>query len=86
MKVTHQNQQYKVSRESQDEWRLTSVAKPRESITLSSQQMRVAGFGKIVEAKQGTESEMEKAYEEYFESLAEGEEALSFAEFREALL
>lgn len=28
---------------------------------------------------------MEKAYEEYFESLAEGEEALSFAEFVEAL-
>ena len=49
MKVTHQNQQYKVSRESQDEWRLTSVEKPRESITLSSQQMRVAGFGHIVE-------------------------------------
>lgn len=28
---------------------------------------------------------MEKAYEEYFEGLAEGEEALSFAEFKEAL-
>ncbi|EAP1002275.1 hypothetical protein D6F54_15725 [Salmonella enterica] len=28
---------------------------------------------------------MEKAYEEYFESLADGEEALSFAEFVEAL-
>lgn len=53
MKVTHQNQQYKVSRESQDEWRLTSVEKPRESITLSSQQMRVAGFGDIVEATNG---------------------------------
>lgn len=53
MTVTHQNQQYKVSRESQDEWRLTSVAKPRESITLSSQQMRVAGFEHIVEAANG---------------------------------
>ncbi len=29
---------------------------------------------------------MDKAYEEYFESLAEGDEALSFAEFVEALL
>ncbi len=28
---------------------------------------------------------MEQAYEEYFYSLAEGEEALSFAEFVEAL-
>jgi hypothetical protein len=28
---------------------------------------------------------MEKAYEEYFESLTDGEEALSFAEFVEAL-
>lgn len=29
---------------------------------------------------------MEKAYEEYFEGLADGEEALSFAEFVEVLL
>lgn len=28
---------------------------------------------------------MEKAYEEYFDSLANGEEALSFAEFVEAM-
>ncbi len=28
---------------------------------------------------------MEKAYEEYFEGLADGEGALSFAEFKEAL-
>lgn len=28
---------------------------------------------------------MEKAYEEYFGGLADGEEALSFAEFKEAL-
>ncbi|EBL1617506.1 hypothetical protein D1X47_09325 [Salmonella enterica] len=28
---------------------------------------------------------MKKAYEEYFEGLADGEEALSFAEFVEAL-
>lgn len=31
------------------------------------------------------EDEMEKAYEEYFEGLADGEEALSFTEFVEAL-
>lgn len=29
---------------------------------------------------------MEKAYEEYFEGLADGEEAFSFAEFVEVLL
>ncbi|EFD5004422.1 hypothetical protein F2I40_20190 [Escherichia coli] len=28
---------------------------------------------------------MEKAYEEYFEGLAEGEEALNFSEFKQAL-
>ncbi|GJH50623.1 hypothetical protein ECZC02_14360 [Escherichia coli] len=28
---------------------------------------------------------MEKAYEEYFEGLVEGEEALSFSEFKQAL-
>lgn len=28
---------------------------------------------------------MEKAYEEYFDGLAEGEEALSFREFKQAL-
>lgn len=28
---------------------------------------------------------MEKAYEEYFDGPADGEEALSFAEFKEAL-
>ncbi|AXD04634.1 hypothetical protein DQ010_25580 [Salmonella enterica subsp. enterica serovar Oranienburg] len=28
---------------------------------------------------------MEKAYEDYFNSLAEGEEALSFSEFKQAL-
>lgn len=33
----------------------------------------------------GKEGEMEKAYEEYFDGLADGEEALSFAEFKEAL-
>ncbi|EMO7867125.1 hypothetical protein WDR94_004222 [Citrobacter amalonaticus] len=33
----------------------------------------------------GKGKSMEKAYEEYFEGLAKGEEALSFAEFKEAL-
>ncbi|HFZ2328057.1 hypothetical protein M4W13_07280 [Citrobacter cronae] len=40
---------------------------------------------KFTNQPQGIEGEMEKAYEEYFESLAKGEEALSFAEFKEAL-
>ena len=50
MTVTHQNRKYTVTRQSQQEWRLTSVEKPRESITLSSQQMRVAEFGHVLEA------------------------------------
>jgi hypothetical protein len=39
----------------------------------------------ISRAKQQQEFEMEKAYEEYFNSLAEGEEALSFSEFVRAV-
>lgn len=78
MVVTHNNQQYKVTKQSSDEWRLTSVEKPREYVALSTRQMCIAGFSHIVES----DGEMGKAYEEYFQALAEGEEALSFAEFR----
>lgn len=44
MKVTHNKQQYNVTKQSQDEWRLTSVEKPREYVVLSTRQMRVAGL------------------------------------------
>jgi len=39
----------------------------------------------IHKAKQQQGFEMEKAYEEYFNSLAEGDEALSFTEFVQAV-
>lgn len=48
--VTHNKQQYSVTKQSQDEWRLTSVERPRDSITLSAQHMREAGFGHIVDS------------------------------------
>ncbi len=50
-----------------------------------------AGFCSATPALRGNEVNMdfdaimEKAYEEYFEGLAEGEEALSFSEFKQAL-
>lgn len=44
----------------------------------------IKGFGPFTNPLNGGHT-MDKAYEEYFESLAEGEEALSFAEFVEAL-
>jgi|GEM_PF-293077 len=50
MQVIHNNQQYKVSRLGPDEWRLTSVEKPRESITMSAQHMNVAGFQQFTNA------------------------------------
>ncbi|HCN9586300.1 TPA: hypothetical protein N7B82_000798 [Escherichia coli] len=50
-----------------------------------------AGFCSATPALRGNEVNMDfdaimkKAYEEYFEGLAEGEEALSFSEFEQAL-
>ncbi len=50
-----------------------------------------AGFCSATPALRGNEVSMdfdtimEKAYEEYFEGLAEGEEALSFSDFKQAL-
>lgn len=45
----------------------------------------LSGIKRSGSREDGKGKSMEKAYEEYFNSLAEGEEALSFAEFKEAL-
>lgn len=45
----------------------------------------VAGWKETQVSDMDFDSIMEKAYEEYFEGLAEGEEALSFSEFKQAL-
>ncbi|HAN8704293.1 TPA: hypothetical protein IGN17_002477 [Escherichia coli] len=44
-----------------------------------------AGVDVLAAGKTAKVMKMEKAYEEYFDGLAEGEEALSYAEFVEAL-
>ena len=46
---------------------------------------RVAGWKETQVSDMDFDTIMEKAYEEYFEGLAEGEEALSFSEFKQAL-
>ena len=45
----------------------------------------VAGWKEIQVSDMDFDAIMEKAYEEYFEGLAKGEEALSFSEFIQAL-
>lgn len=45
----------------------------------------VAGWKETQVSDMDFDTIMEKAYEEYFEGLAEGEEALSFSEFKQAL-
>lgn len=45
----------------------------------------VAGWKEIQVSDMDFDAIMKKAYEEYFEGLAEGEEALSFGEFKQAL-
>ncbi len=44
----------------------------------------VAGWKETQVSDMDFDTIMEKAYEEYFEGLAEGEEALSFSEFKQA--
>lgn len=44
MTVTHNGKQYTASKLNDNEWKLSSVDKPRESITLNRQQMHVAGL------------------------------------------
>ncbi|WP_312412396.1 hypothetical protein [Pseudescherichia sp.] len=51
--VTHNCKQYTVKRcaLNDNQWRLTSVDKPREQITLNRWQMHIAGFGHLTEMK-----------------------------------
>lgn len=49
MTVTHNGKQYTVTELSDNEWKLSSVEKPRESITLNRQQMAFAGLLEQVE-------------------------------------
>ena len=46
----------------------------------------VAGWKETQVSDMDFDTIMEKAYEEYFEGLAEGEEALSFSEFKHDVL
>lgn len=50
-----------------------------------SKTFNVAGWKEIQVSDMDFDVIMKKAYEEYFEGLAEGEEALSFGEFKQAL-
>ncbi len=45
----------------------------------------VAGWKETQVSDMDFDTIMKKAYEEYFEGLAEGEETLSFSEFKQAL-
>lgn len=51
MTVTHNGKQYTASKLNDNEWRLSSVDKPRETITLNRQQMAYAGLLEQVEGK-----------------------------------
>lgn len=51
MTVTHNNKQYTVRKMTGNVWRLTSVDKPRESLTLNRWQMHIAGLLEQVEVK-----------------------------------
>ena len=52
---------------------------------LKPKMVPVAGWKETQVSDMDFDTIMEKAYEEYFEGLAEGEEALSFSEFKQAL-
>ncbi len=51
MTITHNGKQYTASKLNDNEWRLSSVEKPRESITLNRQQMAFSGLLEQVEKK-----------------------------------
>lgn len=51
MTVTHNGKQYNASKLNDNEWKLTSVDNPRESLTMSRQQMALAGLLEQVEGK-----------------------------------
>lgn len=49
MTVTHNGKQYNASKLNDNEWKLSSVDKPRESLTMNRQQMALAGLLEQVE-------------------------------------
>lgn len=49
MTVTHNGKQYTVNELNDNEWKLSSVEKPRESFTMNRQQMVLAGLLEQVE-------------------------------------
>lgn len=51
MTVTHNGRQYTVRKVTGNVWRLTSVDRPRESLTLNRWQMHTAGLLDQVEEK-----------------------------------
>ena len=51
MTVTHNGKQYTASKLNDNAWKLSSVDKPRESITLDRAQMAYAGLLEQVEGK-----------------------------------
>lgn len=51
MTVTNNGKQYTASKLNDNEWKLSSVDKPRESITLDRAQMAYAGLLEQVEGK-----------------------------------
>ena len=51
MTVTHNGKQYTASKLNDNEWKLSSVDKPRETLTLDRAQMAYAGLLKQVEGK-----------------------------------
>lgn len=51
MTVTHNGKQYTASKLNENEWKLSSVDKPRESFTMDRKQMQLAGLLEQVEGK-----------------------------------
>lgn len=51
MTVTHNGKQYTASKLNDNEWKLSSVDKPREKITMNRQQMDLAELLQRVEGK-----------------------------------
>jgi len=51
MIVTHNGKQYTASKLNDNEWRLSSVDKPRETLTLDRAQMAYAGLLEQVEGQ-----------------------------------
>ena len=51
MEVTHNNQQYTVTKLNDNEWKLTSASNQRDSVVMSRWQLHIAGLLEKVEGK-----------------------------------